>query len=150
MAMIRIQTTYNDGCEQVERVVEVDDITTLSNEERAQLFDLAERTINYGDAVYEDPSTVMPAMSAASILAMSPSAGQIYPVEVPSHASHLQHLVKLGLFERDFIIRHKLEALRIIHDAEVNRVEQQQITQSLMRDLGINTEECSMNTSESG
>lgn len=44
--MIRIQTTYNYGCEQVERVVEINDLSALTSEERAQIFELATRTID--------------------------------------------------------------------------------------------------------
>ncbi|OMD00032.1 hypothetical protein MKX34_26810 [Paenibacillus sp. FSL R5-0636] len=74
--------------------------------------------------------------------------GSIEGVVDRASASHVQNLVEHGLFEKDFYIKHKLEALRILHGGESFKVQQSLIVKSLMSDLGIDNEECGVNTSE--
>ncbi|MNB92620.1 hypothetical protein D3C75_397250 [compost metagenome] len=64
--------------------------------------------------------------------------------------SYTQNLIEHGLFEKDFYIKHKLEALRILHGGDSFRMQQSLIVKSLMSDLGIDNEECGVNTSDFG
>lgn len=63
-------------------------------------------------------------------------------------SSYTQSLVEHGLFEKDFYIKHKLETLRILHGGESFKMQQSLIVESLIQDLGIDTEGCSEKTSE--
>jgi len=65
-------------------------------------------------------------------------------------SSYTQNLVEHGLFEKDFYIKHKLDLLRILRDGDGFEIRESLIVRSLMKDLGVDSEECSENTSESG
>ncbi|OMD29132.1 hypothetical protein BJP48_18740 [Paenibacillus odorifer] len=74
--------------------------------------------------------------------------GSIEGVVDRASTSHVQNLVEHGLFEKDFYIKHKLEALRILQGGDSFQIQQSLIVKSLMSDLGIDNEECGVNTSE--
>jgi hypothetical protein len=137
--MFRVKTTFNLGCEQIERVIEVDDIQTLSAEEKKRLFDMATVPLTIERKEDERESTEpvgrVGDTEEAALIEATPT-------------SYTLNLVEHRLFEKDFYIQHKLEALRILHGGEDFRMQQSLLVKSLMSDLGIDNEEWVGNTSE--
>jgi hypothetical protein len=134
--VIRIQTTINLGCEQIERIIEVDDISTLSAEERELLIDLATGPLSFKREEDGEPIEDTLAMSAASIFAMSAMGGKISVPDKPAYPSYTQNLVEHGLFEKEFRIKHKLEAIRVLQDIEGYSSYMDILAASLMEDFG--------------
>lgn len=150
-AMFRVQTTINLGCEQFERVIEVDDIQTLTSEEREKLFDIATGPLTIErEEVDDEPEVIHPGLKAESMLSMLPQHGTLMVPEVQAYTSHTQNLVEHGLFEKDFYIKHTLDLLRILGDGEGNWTEHKLVLQSLMSYLGIKEEQCGENKPDHG
>lgn len=139
--MFRVQTTINLGCEQFERVIEVDDIQTLTTEEREKLFDIATGPLSIEREEDEGESTApegrLCSTEGDTLIGVAPT-------------SYTQNLVEHGLFEKDFYIKHALELLRILGDGEGNWTEHKLVLQSLLSYLGFQEERCGENKPEYG
>lgn len=146
--MIRVNTMHNIGDMQVGRMVEVavEDILALSIEERIQFMDMVTAPVSTDNTAAEYPLEWDEATAASDIPKMS---GELLPIQPAAHSSHTQNLVEHGLFEKDFMIKHKLDMLRILQGADNFLEQQEQIVKSLMHDLEI-FGHCGVNTSKSG
>ncbi|MDF9845545.1 MULTISPECIES: hypothetical protein [unclassified Paenibacillus] len=84
----------------------------------------------------EETSHEVPAMSAASIYAWAHE--KHFGTEKTAYPSYTQNLVEHGLFEKDFIIKHNLELLRVLSNEEAHWwLERKAVLKTLMNELGI-------------